>query len=487
MSGLHSELPGSVHPRAAAIREPSVGDHLDGRYELKRKIACGGGGAVFEAVHLVTRRHVAIKILHARYAGDQEQRKRMLLEARALTIARQPNVVEVLDAGIQDGSGLPYVVMELLEGRTLAGLLASRRRLEIGAVVHVGRQLAIALSHIHSRGLVHRDVKPSNVLIARSATGQELLKLFDFGIARAERGNEGERLTGCNVLMGTPEYMSPEQLLGSDELDHRCDIYAVGVTLYECLTGSVPFEGSFGEILLKAATSDLPPMSVCRPEIPADLIAIVEQALARDPNARLQSAQDLYDALTALAVQRFPTAAALGVAGTSTMPTDSSESLLNATAGVEQRRFSRAPYVTPVRIVQDGGRVLDARIEDISESGALVVLSEAIERDANVQVRFALPVSGRIVTTRATVRWSRAARLGVAVGLEFDLNEEERATIRYYVSTVVREALTPSEPTPTEIAVSSREKTVPAETLCELEVTNMGSSNGELCSSRRQP
>jgi serine/threonine protein kinase len=425
---------------ARPVREPTIGDQIDGRYTLRREIARGGGGVVFEAEHLHTGRAVAIKVMHGDHARDSGKRDRMLFEARALTLARQLNVVEVLDAGVLDGT-LPFIVMELLSGRALDGLLASRQRLEVGNVVHLGRQLAFALAHIHARGLIHRDIKPSNIMIALTETGQEVLKVFDFGIVleRIPSQTTGvqARRTEDNTVVGTPAYMAPEQLLGSDDVDYRCDVYAVGVTLYECLTGTVPFDGTFGEILLKVSTTEAPQISDRCPDVPPDLVAIIARCMARAPEDRFQSAGTLYDALTTVAVQRFPRASLLGTGSASHAPLGREDGGVAPPPDFEKRRrHARAPYQTPVRMVFGDGSTLDGRSEDISEAGLLVIVPTNLSDQNDVEVRFALPTSGRIVTTRAKARWIRAARMGAAVGIEMALTEEDRATIRYYVSVI---------------------------------------------------
>lgn len=424
---------------ARPVREPAIGDQIDGRYTLRREIARGGGGVVFEAEHAHTGRSVAIKVMHGDHARDREKRERMLFEARALTLARQPNVVEVLDAGVLDGT-VPYIVMELLPGRALDGILASRQRLEVGNVVHLGRQLAFALAHIHARGLIHRDIKPSNIMIALTETGQEVLKVFDFGIVLEHIPSQTSgqtRRTADNTVVGTPAYMAPEQLLGKSDVDYRCDVYAAGVTLYECLTGTVPFDGTYGEILLEVSTTDAPPITDRCPDAPPDLVAIIERCMARAPEDRFQSAGTLYDALTTVAVQRFPRASLLGAGGASHAPVGRERAGLAPPPDFEKRRrHARAPYQTPVRMVFADGTTLDGRSEDISEAGLLVVVPTSLSDQDDVEVRFALPTSGRIVTTRAKARWIKAARMGAAVGLEMALTEEDRATIRYYVSVI---------------------------------------------------
>src|SRR5258706_4730697 len=224
-----------------------VGTVVDRRYRLKREVAAGGVGVVYEGEHLFTKRSVALKQLTPEHAHIRESRERLLREAHALSLARHPGIVAALDAGeTEDGS--PFLVMELLEGRTLDGILAVRGKLTVAETVYVGQRICAAIATAHDRGLLHRDIKPSNVFISRDEDGREIAKMFDFGIASIP--SVDRKLTQPGSVLGTAEYMAPERLLEHDNIDHRCDIYAIGATLYECLAGIVPFEGNFGEVLL---------------------------------------------------------------------------------------------------------------------------------------------------------------------------------------------------------------------------------------------
>ena len=244
---------------AADLTTTAAGSRFDDRYVLHRLLASGGGANVYASEHAFTKRKVAIKIPHA---ATPITRARMEREIEAVGRARGEGVVEMLDAGERDG--VPYVVFELLEGRTLAGLLAARGKLDIPAVQKVGVELARVLERCHLRGVIHRDVKPSNVFVSPGALNQ--LTLLDFGIARlVEDASHHEKLTQENALLGTPEYMAPESLLASPTVDHRVDVYGLGVTLYECLTGTVPFDGQYADILQKLANEPPRPVRELRP------------------------------------------------------------------------------------------------------------------------------------------------------------------------------------------------------------------------------
>jgi serine/threonine protein kinase len=410
------------------LAEAAVGDMVADRYLLTREIARGGGGVVFQALHQFTKRPVALKLLLRQQQRSQEHRTRLLLEAEALTQARHRNVVEVLDAGMRTPGG-PYLAMELLEGRAVDGILASRRRLSVPEAIWVCQQMAAAVARMHRLGLVHRDVKPSNAFLAHTEAGEEVVKLFDYGTVcwlnrEADAPSNGE-------LMGTPEYMAPEQLLGSTQPNPGVDVYALGVSLYECLSGEVPFEGTFGEVLLKVHQEPPPSLLARGVVLPKELDQIVGRCLAKEPSERFSDAGKLLDALSELAL-RLPTLeeSLLGLR-TSKAP--------GARGGEPQRRFVRAPYVTPVVTIQADGARREARSQDISEGGLLVLLPHDCQPELQVLAEFALPASGKVVKLPVKGRWVRNARVASAVGLEFThLSDPDREDIHQYVTSLVQ-------------------------------------------------
>ncbi len=283
------------------MTEALVGETVDTRYELRRLIAHGGMGLVFEAAHRFTRRIVALKLLPDDLRAQKEARGRLLREAHALTAVRHPGFVEVLDAGVCAANG-PYVVLEMLEGRTLDGILAARRRLSIADAVQIGRQVCDALAHAHARGVVHRDLKPSNIFVARNEIGDETVKLIDLGVAavaQEQLADRDRKLTAAHEVLGTPEYMAPEQLWGR-AIDARTDVYALGMTLYECLTGEVPYTGSYPDVLVQVSNASAPPsVRDRRGDVPPALAVVIENALEKDAAARFQSVMELSRALVA--------------------------------------------------------------------------------------------------------------------------------------------------------------------------------------------
>lgn len=411
----------------------AVGKTVDRRYRLRREVARGAVGVVYEAEHIYTKRRVAVKLLTPDHLRVEESCIRLLREAEALSTCRHLNVVQVLDAGELTGLG-PYVVTELLEGRTLQGILAVRQRISPSETVQIGRQICDALATAHARGVLHRDIKPSNTFIARDESGREVVKVFDFGIARL-RG-ERRRLTQPGAVLGTPEYMAPEQLLAEDTVDARSDVYAVGVLLFECLTGSVPFEGNFGEVLLKSATKPFTPVRSKAPAVPAEVAAAVEKALAKDPAERYPSMSAFGEALAQLALEE-PSGSLLGLRiprPAFRPPFGRLSPAPSPPPADRRRRTPRVPYVTPVVIELDSGEELVGRSEDISVGGLLVVLSEHCAADQLVTARFALPTSGLMVRLRASTQWVRTARGLEAIGLQFTkVTPEVHASIEAYV------------------------------------------------------
>lgn len=286
---------------ADPLPDALVGTRLADRYEVTRKIGEGGMGAVYEARHLLIGKRVAIKVLLDKYAQKPEVVARLQQEARLASSIGHEHIVDITDFGETD-AGLTFVVMEYLEGESLAALLAREGPLSPPRAVSIVRQVASALGAAHDKGIVHRDVKPENVFIVRRGD-RDFVKVVDFGISKAMRppdesegASASPRLTQTGMVLGTPLYMSPEQARGEDVLDHRVDIYAVGVILYECLTGEVPFRGNnYLSIISQVISTEPRRPSEVRPDLgisPA-LEAVVLRAMAKDRAARYQTMAEL--------------------------------------------------------------------------------------------------------------------------------------------------------------------------------------------------
>ncbi len=405
---------------------------FDGRYRLIRPLAkVTSGGCVWAAEHVRTRRTCALKLFSRE--SNERVRKRVVREMEALAQAQGTGVVEFRDGGECDGR--PYLVFELLEGRTLAGLLAAKARLSVDQTVKLGVDIATPLAHCHARGIIHRDIKPANIFV----TSNNSVQLIDFGIAKlAERAEEVEKLTQENTLLGTPEYMAPEALILSPDVDHRADQYALAVTLYECLTGAVPFPGTFGEVLAKVSMGKMRPLQEVCSDVPDALAEVVRRALSRDSASRYPNIEAMRDALRA----SLPAAGHDNVfelrAGQPKLernPATTADSpIARLKPSLSRRRHPRAPYVT-LALVTIGGASVDGRIEEISESGFQFVAERPLPDGENFAVRFARPVTGRISEATAAIRWRRGARGMCAAGFEFtNLPSDAVAEIRTYVS-----------------------------------------------------
>jgi tRNA A-37 threonylcarbamoyl transferase component Bud32 len=264
------------------------GRRLAGRYLLEAEIASGGMGTVWRARDEVLGRPVAVKVLHERLARDPDLLDRFRREAVAAARLSHPAVVRVFDTGIDDG--VCYIVMELFEGRTLESVLVEEGPLAPADAARIVRNVLLGLAHAHREGVVHRDVKPSNILIHRN-----FVKVTDFGIAKAAFA--GDDLTTTGNLLGTARYLAPEQVTG-EGVDHRADLYAAGIVLYEALTGRAPFEGDthIATATMRLTKDPVPPGAM-RSGIPRGLDAVVMGALAREPGRRFQSAEEMGAAL----------------------------------------------------------------------------------------------------------------------------------------------------------------------------------------------
>jgi eukaryotic-like serine/threonine-protein kinase len=269
-----------------------AGDVLADRYRLEARIGAGGAADVWRANDELLGRPVAIKLLRPALS-DLSTRDRFRQEARAAARLRHPHVVTVYDLG--EGDDRPYIVLELVDGPSLADVLAERGPLAPAIVAAIGRDVAGALGEAHGHDLVHRDVKPANVLVTRDGE----VKVADFGIVKAL--NEAEtRLTATGIVVGTATYLAPEQL-GSGDIDARTDVYALGLVLHECLTGAPPFEGgTTPEVAMARLTQQPPRIADVRGDVPAALGAAVSRALARDPEERFANGQEFAAELAGL-------------------------------------------------------------------------------------------------------------------------------------------------------------------------------------------
>src|SRR5215204_2190264 len=278
------------------------------RYEVADEIGRGGMGVVFRARDVRLRRSVAIKLLPPEMAFREEVRMRFLREAQTAAQLSHPNVVPIYS--VDEVNGLVFFVMALVEGESLAAYLKREGRAPLDFTRRILRDVANALSYAHARSIVHRDIKPDNILMDR-VTGRTLVS--DFGIARAAEGDS--RLTATGIAVGTPAYMSPEQAIGERDIDGRSDLYSLGIVGYQMLTGELPFAATDTPAMLMKHINQTPrPLRELRPDLPAGLIHGIERAMAKQPDQRWPDATAFREALTndaavpAPPVQRAPEA-----------------------------------------------------------------------------------------------------------------------------------------------------------------------------------
>ncbi|WP_437723675.1 serine/threonine-protein kinase [Sorangium sp. So ce861] len=337
---------------ASASSGRSLLGHVIGdKYGVTAIIGEGGMGAVYEAEHLQIGRLVAVKVMHPRETQQREAISRLEHEARVAGRIGHPNICEVYDMGwLPDGS--PYLVMERLHGETLAQRIERRGVVSPSELVDIMLQVLSALVTAHERGIVHRDLKPENIFLSERAGMLPVAKLLDFGISQASGMDGAMDLTRTGMVMGTPYYMAPEQARGDVELDHRLDLWAVGVILYEALTGQRPFVArNYNALLVQILTLWHRPVTELDPTIPPGLSRLVDRALAKERDERFQSAREFQEAL-----RRFK----------------------NQVPVSQKRRVERVAVQSLIDDRNDDGTMMFARVEgeqEAGEAGRVVVAS----------------------------------------------------------------------------------------------------------------
>jgi len=308
-----------VRPRKCAILKPSwprigylprvdvkplSGTTLAGRYEIGRMIGGGGMGHVYEATHSGTGRKVAIKVISTgEMAKDAHIVGRFQREAKAAGSVDSQNICQVLDTGTDPDTGAPFMVMEYMTGEDVQQLLQRTGPLSPDLALRITAQAALGLSKAHGVDVVHRDMKPANLFLARKDDGEVVVKLLDFGIAKVKmeqaQSAENAGLTRTGMMLGSPLYMSPEQARGSKTIDHRADLWSLGVVLYQCLSGRTPYQhvDALGELIMAICSERPPPVQDFAPWVPPEIAAIVHKTLQVNPNDRFQTATEMFEAI----------------------------------------------------------------------------------------------------------------------------------------------------------------------------------------------
>jgi serine/threonine protein kinase len=318
---------------AAGLR---VADNLS----LVRPLGQGGMGSVWVADHLTLETQVAVKFISAELRGQEEAVSRFQREASAAAHIKSPHVVQVFDHGLTD-TGIPYIAMELLDGEDLGRRLGRMGALPLPLIAEIVTQMCRALSRAHSLGIVHRDIKPDNVFLSE-ADGELLVKVLDFGIAK--RVNDHSLVkTGTGMMLGTPSYMSPEQMLSTKAVDLKSDLWAAGVVTYHMLTGNLPFHAeTLGALCVAIERCEFTAPSALRNRLPRAVDAWCARALARDPNQRFGSAREMAEAFR-IAAGNLEDASVSGARPALTVPPGHVSTFLDSSVA-----FTRDPSRAPI-------------------------------------------------------------------------------------------------------------------------------------------
>src|SRR2546421_2264173 len=326
-----------------------LGQTLAGKYRIDEELSEGGMGTVYKGTHVLMDKTVAIKVLRPSLAADEKIVARFSREARAASRISHPHAISVTDFG-EDENGIVFLVMEYLDGRTLKEIVRSEGPLALDRIVEIVRQVAGALDAAHQQGVIHRDLKSDNIMLSRT-DGGEWAKVLDFGIAKIQQphGAPDPDITAANLVVGTPQYMSPEQCAQLGPLDPRSDIYSFGVILYEMLAGRVPFTGESPTVIMMKQVQDPPPSVLeARPDLPVAVAEVVMRALAKQPSDRFQSAGEFSAALSEGAAGA---AAAPVVAAPETVPNAPVEAIDDdETTLVQPRAVAEITVVQPRRV-----------------------------------------------------------------------------------------------------------------------------------------
>ncbi len=375
-------------PRVHAAGDPRglIGRVLGDRYGITNLIGEGGMGVVFEAEQLAVGRLVAIKVLHPRLAQDHEAITRLRHEAKIAGTLGHPNICGIYDMGhLDDGS--PYLVMERLHGETLAQRIARERALPVVEIVDIALQVLAALVVAHQKGVIHRDLKPDNIFLSRTEGRRAIPKLLDFGISKSEDVEETVAdPTGAKLAAGTPFYMAPEQARGDRKIDHRVDLWSMGIILYEGLTGQRPFDANnYNALLVQILSTPARSMRELRSGIPYGIAKVVDRAIAKSPDDRFQTAKDLQTTLHAALAEAMGKTPASGNKASGSMP---------AVKPASQRNGAAAPRPEPAPASSRGRQETSSDIVNASSTSLPMLIHDHPTEDPDATAVFTrIPVS----------------------------------------------------------------------------------------------
>jgi serine/threonine-protein kinase len=324
-----------------------AGQTLAGKYRIDEKLSEGGMGAVYRGTHVMMDKTVAVKVLRRSLAADEKIVARFSREARAASRISHPHALSVTDFGEDEGT--VFLVMEYLQGKTLKEIIRDEGPMPLARIAEIVRQVGGALTAAHKEGVVHRDLKSDNIMLL-SSSGTDYAKVLDFGIAKITQpeGGYDAELTAPNLVIGTPQYMSPEQCSQSSEIDSRSDIYSLGIIIYEMLVGHVPFGGESATAIMLRQMQEPPPSVLAERAVPAGVAEVVERALAKRPEERYQRIEELIEDLTM----------AVGISSGTVVPVSDAQPKKQEVSGdlpdeetlVRPRVVEQAPVRAPINV-----------------------------------------------------------------------------------------------------------------------------------------